>query len=402
MAAWANFIAAVVVASWNEEGKVVGVGLSGGARVQHTRGTIAADRIEAIAVGRRGDHRRFRLDGRRGVRRLETRRRVARLRRAPCDDRCQGRGARRARHRKRSIRRRRDRRRGGRGPRHVARTGRRRDSAAPGSDRRAHLSSGRTRIVADTIVSDLRGVKLEASGRVESTMLPASANQPARTSPMFTSGQPVHFVSASLLQREIRRAPRAPRRRQGVAGRAHAVGGRGRDDPGGRGVERLRPRRDAHAARSGACRDAKPITSRSARTDSPIEAPRARPSTTETSGCGRPKAGCRRRELVATLADGRPRAARGPGPLRGSLRIPHARAIAAFRRRPRGTAIARSTTRWRASFASSATRRPRPCAAPDPSGGTTVGRVLRYDVDTGALEVESGERDRATIQTPKN
>jgi lipopolysaccharide export system protein LptA len=34
-------------------------------------------------------------------------------------------------------------------------------------------------------------------------------------------------------------------------------------------------------------------------------------------------------------------------------------------------------------------------------GGTTVGRVLRYDLDSGALEVESGERNRATIQTPK-
>ena len=35
-----------------------------------------------------------------------------------------------------------------------------------------------------------------------------------------------------------------------------------------------------------------------------------------------------------------------------------------------------------------------------PKGGITVGRVLRYDVDSGALEVESGERDRATIRTP--
>jgi hypothetical protein len=36
-----------------------------------------------------------------------------------------------------------------------------------------------------------------------------------------------------------------------------------------------------------------------------------------------------------------------------------------------------------------------------PKAGTTVGRVLRYDLDSGALEVESGERDRATIRTPK-
>ena len=37
-----------------------------------------------------------------------------------------------------------------------------------------------------------------------------------------------------------------------------------------------------------------------------------------------------------------------------------------------------------------------------PKGGTTVGRVLRYDLDSGALEVESGERNRATIRTPKS
>jgi lipopolysaccharide export system protein LptA len=37
-----------------------------------------------------------------------------------------------------------------------------------------------------------------------------------------------------------------------------------------------------------------------------------------------------------------------------------------------------------------------------PNAGTTVGRVLRYEMATGALEVESGERDRATIRTQKN
>jgi lipopolysaccharide export system protein LptA len=32
--------------------------------------------------------------------------------------------------------------------------------------------------------------------------------------------------------------------------------------------------------------------------------------------------------------------------------------------------------------------------------GSTTGRVLRYELETGALEVESGDRDRATIKTP--
>jgi hypothetical protein len=32
------------------------------------------------------------------------------------------------------------------------------------------------------------------------------------------------------------------------------------------------------------------------------------------------------------------------------------------------------------------------------NGGTTTGRVLRYRVDLGTLEVESGDRDRAKIR----
>ena len=50
----------------------------------------------------------------------------------------------------------------------------------------------------ETIVSDVHGAKLTAEGRVESTMLPAPRNQPSGMSPMFTATEAVHFVSASL------------------------------------------------------------------------------------------------------------------------------------------------------------------------------------------------------------
>src|SRR5262249_32157507 len=66
-------------------------------------------------------------------------------------------------------------------------------------DRRARLGSGRTRIVAETIVSDLRGTKVLAEGRVESTMLPAPATQTVAGSPMFRPTEAVHFVSSSLV-----------------------------------------------------------------------------------------------------------------------------------------------------------------------------------------------------------
>jgi lipopolysaccharide export system protein LptA len=43
-------------------------------------------------------------------------------------------------------------------------------------------------------------------------------------------------------------------------------------------------------------------------------------------------------------------------------------------------------------------KRPATMRRNGPNGGTTTGRVLRYRVDLGTLEVESGERDRAKVR----
>src|SRR5262249_37712877 len=48
---------------------------------------------------------------------------------------------------------------------------------------RARLANGRTRIAADTIVSDLKGVHLVAQGRVESTLLPDPSGKSAGGTP---------------------------------------------------------------------------------------------------------------------------------------------------------------------------------------------------------------------------
>ncbi len=71
-------------------------------------------------------------------------------------------------------------------------------SLASSSTRRARLASGRMRVVAYAITTDLRGVKLHADGSVESTLLPATGPKAAAGSAMFSGTEAVHFVSASL------------------------------------------------------------------------------------------------------------------------------------------------------------------------------------------------------------
>ncbi len=65
--------------------------------------------------------------------------------------------------------------------------------------RKARLARDRTRVAADRIVTDARGSTLVADGRVEATLLPAS--DPAEPSPiagLFLADEAVHFVARSL------------------------------------------------------------------------------------------------------------------------------------------------------------------------------------------------------------
>ncbi len=74
-------------------------------------------------------------------------------------------------------------------------------TAAPG--RRARMARDRTRVAADEISTDPKGVELSAQGRVESSLLP-SRFAPAAGPPaggLFQEGEAVHFVSARLESR---------------------------------------------------------------------------------------------------------------------------------------------------------------------------------------------------------
>jgi lipopolysaccharide export system protein LptA len=68
-----------------------------------------------------------------------------------------------------------------------------------GNDRRkARVAQGRTRVAADEIVTDPRGSRLVASGRVEATMLPGTADEAGLQNRMFEATDAVHFVSETL------------------------------------------------------------------------------------------------------------------------------------------------------------------------------------------------------------
>jgi lipopolysaccharide transport protein LptA len=69
--------------------------------------------------------------------------------------------------------------------------------------RKARLARGRTRVAAEKIVTDLRGEGLVAENRVEATLLPASVGSAAGgISGMFATDEAVHFVAAGLEARE--------------------------------------------------------------------------------------------------------------------------------------------------------------------------------------------------------
>ena len=395
----AGFVAREARTLWDESGKVSNVKLSGGARVQHARGTIAADTIEAKPAAASGGFDIVALT--QVVASAPTPKGSGRL---SCDALRATIDANGTAHDGLAT--------GnvqfeGDGTAGEAAEARFTSDVAGGTvtlrasgDRRARLASGRTRVVADTIVSDLRGVKLVAQGRVESTMLPASGAQPAGVSAMFTATEAVHFVSASLqsensgarlLLRGDVRAWQGERTLSAdevemihdgevLNARGHVATRMPRDaahsateaDYVQIGAERLTYRGAAHTAEyEGGVRVRQ--------AEGWLEAPR----------------------LVATLAQGGPglREVQALGGVRFEYRAPGEHGVPTTATGDGDRGVYDAAARVLRVFGDKGPATVRNTGA---NGGTTVGRVLRYELDSGALEVESGERDRATIRTPKN
>jgi lipopolysaccharide transport protein LptA len=395
----ARFVAREARARWDERGKVVGISLSGGARVQHTRGTIAAERVEAEALDPSGtialsaagqvvvtgatQHGTGRVSSETLRASLDAKG-VWRDGLATGEVRFEGEGTtgEAAEARVTSL-----------DPRGTV-------TLTASHDRRARLANGRIRIVADGIVSDVRGEKLVAEGRVESTLLPASGTTGAKASPMFTATEAVHFVSTSLdsehsgarllFRGDVRGwqgdrtlsadeveliqegevlnaaghvATRMPRQAARAATEADFVQ---------IGAERLAYRGKAHNATYEG-------NVRVRQAEGWLQAPR----------------------IVATLAENGPgmREVQALEGVRFEYRTPADRGVPTTATGDGDRAVYDPVARVLRVFGDTG---PATVRSTGPKAGITVGRVLRYDVDSGALEVESGERDRATIRTPKD
>jgi len=395
----ASFAAREVRAGWDARGKVDDVSLVGGAEVHHLRGSIAADRIEAKTTDAAGT-----LTLSASTRVVATGPTTKGVGTLSCDalsGTLDPKGFVRDGVATGSVRF------DGDGTAGEAAEARFTSMGAGGSvalassnDRRARLASGRTRIVADAIVSDVRGVKLRADGRVESTLLPAAGGASGGSSPMFTRSEAVHFVSTSLesensgarllLRGDVRgwqgertlsadeiemiQAGEILNARGHVATRLPREAARATSEADyvQVGAERLDYRGGAHTA-------AYEGNVKVRQAEGWLQAPR----------------------LLATLAEGGPglREVQALDGVRFEYRAPGDRGVPNTATGDGDRAVYDAAAKVLRVYGDKA---PATVRSTGPKGGTTVGRVLRYDLQTGALEVESGERDRATIRTPKD
>lgn len=383
-------------AVWGPDGVIDAVSLSGGARVQHVRGEVTADRIDAQTVEAGG----FAIDAvGQVVASGPMKRGVGQVRADTLRAQLDAAGA---------IR-------DGIATGNVAFSGDGTSGEAAqatfdaldasgtvkldGSpQRRARLANDRTRVAADHVTSDLKGIKLVADGRVESTLLPA-ARERTGASPMFAASEAVHFVSASLesVDSGARLTFRGDVRgwqgdRTLSADEVEMIQSGEILNARGQVVTRM-PRATGHAASEadfiqvasdrlsyrGAAHVAEYEGSvRARQAEGWLDAPKLTVSLVEVGRGVREVQAFDgvRFEYRAKGERGVPTTATGEGD-----RAVYDAALRLLRLfGEKGPATVRNT---------------------GPSGGTTAGRVLRYHLDTGALEVESGERDRATIKTPK-
>ncbi len=395
----AGFVAHEVKGTWSTTGKIESLVLSGGASLRHERGTLAAERIEAKAIDPPGT---FVVDASsevvaagptskgRGHLSCDTLHAIIDPKGIVRDGVATG-----------------EVRFDGEGTEGEAADARFTSLDAAGSvtlrasdARRARLANGKIRIAADSIVSDLRGVKLTAEGRVESTMLPGSDPQPARTSPMFTATEAVHFVSASL--DSMNSGAR-------LLLRGDVRGWQGERTLSADEVEMIQEGELLNAKGRVATRMPREATRAASEADY-VQVAADQLAYRGVARGAEYTGGVRVRQaegwleaprLVAALVDGGPglREVQALDGVRFEYRSPGEKGVPTTATGDGDRAVYDTASRVLHLYGD---KGPATVRSTGPNGGTTVGRVLRYELDTGALEVESGERDRATIRTPKS
>jgi lipopolysaccharide transport protein LptA len=265
------------------------------------------------------------------------------------------------------------------------------------SERRARLGQGRFRVAADTIHTAPAGTYLLAEGRVEASLLPVTAENGGPEAGLFDTTEAVHFVSARLEGN-----PRA-NHMEFVGGVRAWQGERNLkaervklDEPSNTliAIERVSTR--LPRAEDGMVSEADFIHVGAEH----LEYRGDQGTATYTGGVRvrQAEGWLESRELLILLAD----SGEGVREIRAKDEIRfefHAQDDEGLPRPVTGNGdrvVYSPSDRVMVLYGDQA---PAAVRRGGGQGGTTKGRVLRYHLDSGALTVESGERDRAKIQT---
>lgn len=271
-----------------------------------------------------------------------------------------------------------------------------------GVDQRARLVRGDTRVTADRIVSPLDGSHLVADGKVEATLLPkAKTGAPSESAGIFRAGTAVHFVADHLDGENFGKKP---------VFRGGVRGWQGDRNLSADEVA-MDQDQDAMTAR-GNVSTRMPRTSERAASEGDF----VQISSDKLDYAGATGRGVYAGAVKIRLAEGWMESARLEVDVsKESSEVQEARAFDAirieFRAPAKGDkpASTMSGDGDRVIYTPSdhlvrlfGDKRPATMRRSGENGGTTTGRVLRYRLDLGTLEVESGERDRAKIRPSTN
>ncbi len=259
---------------------------------------------------------------------------------------------------------------------------------------RARVASGRTRVAAGVIRTDADGTRLEARDRVEASLLPKADAEAASEAPgPFRADEAVHFVSRELDSREAGGV---------LVFRGEVKGWQGDRHLSADEVE-IEEREETLLARRNVL----------TRFPDPVREPR-QPSFVQVSAesldyRGEPGAAVyegnvRVRQREGWLESERLEIDLGEEPRRevreirasGSVRFEYRAADARADEPPaRGSADRLRHDPIKRVLRLMGDRAPAEIRRPGDAGGSTRGRVLRYDLDSGAVDVESDAEERS-------
>jgi lipopolysaccharide transport protein LptA len=269
-----------------------------------------------------------------------------------------------------------------------------------GPGRRARLARERTRVAADSLTTDPDGTELTARGRVESTLLPAAApsGPAAQAGGLFVEGEAVHFVSGKL--RSF-----GPENRLEFDGEVR--GWQGERNLSADHVEvRQRPE-ELHASGNVATRIPRDRGASTSEADYiKVTAAQLDYRAADRKAVYTGKVRARQAEgwleaagieILFSSEKGDVREMTASGEVRFEF---HSAAGAAMPQPVTGDGDRIEYTPGESLIRLFGDEGPATVRRAGAQGGTTTGRVLRYRLDLGTIEVESGERNRARIRTP--